>query len=254
MQAETFRADSESARKFAFQAALSLTKLPLPLYKGTLLDPGLELRSSSKEPVVDSAEGARLMLETATLHPDVGLQTYVNQLGRWLSLESPYPDAPWTFAVVEGEVPQPQDHTDMPVSAWRSGHVFVRYPVVQQLKTEAELASLLALGIAQAVRARASASPHNALALSSAADEHMAVVLLARTGFNPTALIDALRHTSTNGTGLTFMSALLGNDASTRTRVAGLRQFMGTRFDDYRRPASPSPSQRLASLAAASPQ
>ncbi len=250
LQAETFRADSESARKFAFQASLALNKLPQALYKGTLLDPATETPLPANGSTAFGNEGAKGLLEGVDLHPDVGLQTYVNQLGRWLSLESPYPDVPWTFTVVDGVLPHTKESADTRVSAWPSGHVFVSHRLVQKLNTEAELAGLLALGIAQSVQARRHASPNTTLALSTTAEDHTAVVLLARTGFNPAALVDALRLTTANGAGLTFMSALLGHDAPTQARIAGLRQFMGTRFEDDRKRASPSLSQRLASLAA----
>jgi predicted Zn-dependent protease len=174
------------------------------------------------------------------------MQTYVNQLGRWLSLEAPQPDLPWTFAVLDG--------ADAQLQAFPSAHVFISHTLVRKLNTEAELAGLLALGIAQTAMARSQATPSAADTNSTAASDHLAVVLLARAGFNPAVLIDALRLTSANGAGTTFISALLGDDAAVQLRIKGLRQFMGTRFEDYRRKPSPSLSQRLASLAASTAQ
>lgn len=44
-----------------------------------------------------------VLLGSKPLHPDMQLQRYVNQLGRWISLQSARPDLPWTFAVLDDE-------------------------------------------------------------------------------------------------------------------------------------------------------
>ena len=44
---------------------------------------------------------AAVLLGSKPLHPDAALQRYVNQLGRWLSLQSARPQLPWTFGVLD---------------------------------------------------------------------------------------------------------------------------------------------------------
>jgi hypothetical protein len=43
---------------------------------------------------------AAVLLGSKPLYPDMALQRYVNQLGRWISLQSTRPDLAWTFAVI----------------------------------------------------------------------------------------------------------------------------------------------------------
>ena len=43
---------------------------------------------------------AAVLLGSKPLHPDMQLQRYVNQLGRWISLQSERPHLPWTFIVL----------------------------------------------------------------------------------------------------------------------------------------------------------
>jgi hypothetical protein len=40
---------------------------------------------------------AAVLLGSKPLYPDMAMQRYINQLGRWISLQSSRPDLPWTF-------------------------------------------------------------------------------------------------------------------------------------------------------------
>ena len=42
-----------------------------------------------------------ILLGSKPLLPDMAMQRYVNQLGRWISLQSARPNLPWTFAVLD---------------------------------------------------------------------------------------------------------------------------------------------------------
>ena len=78
---------------------------------------------------------AAVLLGSKPLHPDMALQRYVNQLGRWISLQSARPQLPWTFGVLN----------DPGVNAFAApgGYVFVTKGLVDRVD-EAELAGILA--------------------------------------------------------------------------------------------------------------
>lgn len=78
---------------------------------------------------------AAVLLGSKPLHPDMALQRYVNQLGRWISLQSGRPQLPWTFAVL--------DDPGFNAFAAPGGFVFVTKGVVDRVD-EAELAGILA--------------------------------------------------------------------------------------------------------------
>ncbi|NQD37605.1 M48 family metalloprotease [Permianibacter sp. IMCC34836] len=79
---------------------------------------------------------AGTLLGASALDPDVNLQRYVNQVGRWVSLQSPRPGLPWKFGVLKDET----------VNAFAApgGYVFVTRGLLRKLDSEAELAGVLA--------------------------------------------------------------------------------------------------------------
>ena len=78
---------------------------------------------------------AAVLLGSKPLHPDMQLQRYVNQLGRWISLQSSRPQLPWSFAVL--------DDPGFNAFAAPGGYVFVTKGLVDRVD-EAELAGILA--------------------------------------------------------------------------------------------------------------
>ena len=212
----------------------------------------------------EAALGREMVLTVLTDHAlvnDISLQTYVNELGRWISLESTQPDLPWTFGVL--------DSSSVAAYAAPGGHVFITRGLLDRMGTEAELASLLAHEIAyvtdrhvlKALARQATANPRATLpalvrelyaqgldADSQFAADRSAVMLATRTGFNPHALANAIKLASPRGAETTVLSALLGPDAMTRQRLSQLKQFMGTRFDGVGPKSSPRIGERLAQL------
>ncbi len=77
-----------------------------------------------------------VLLGSKPLHPDMELQRYVNQLGRWISLQSERPQLPWTFAVL--------DDAGYNAFAAPGGYVFVTKGLIDRCADEAELAGILA--------------------------------------------------------------------------------------------------------------
>ena len=210
-ESETYRTSSENARKFAFNAGLERVKLNPPAPDGGPTDT-----------TGATTDGQALTLLTnMALSNNISLQVYVNQLGRWLSLESTQPDLLWTFAVLDNAMPK--------AYALPGGYVFITQGLLDTLRTEAELASVLAHEIAHVTLG------HSTQALRTddeLAADRSAVELLARSGFNPNAVVSTVKMASARAQGKTLWTALIGPDALTRQRLAGLNAFMGTRFDE----------------------
>jgi predicted Zn-dependent protease len=87
--------------------------------------------------------GARL-LGAAPLAKDESLQRYVNRVGRWLAAQTERPDLPWQFGVMEA----PQ----LNAFAVPGGTIFVTRGLVEKMKSEAELAGVLAHEISHVLR------------------------------------------------------------------------------------------------------
>ena len=79
---------------------------------------------------------AAVLLGSKPLYPDVAMQRYLNQLGRWISLQSTRPDLPWTFAIL--------DDPGFNAFATPGGYVFVTKGLMDRVADEGELAAILA--------------------------------------------------------------------------------------------------------------
>ncbi len=219
---------------------------------------------------------AAVLLGSKPLHPDMALQRYVNQLGRWISLQSARPQLPWTFGVLD----------DPGVNAFAApgGYVFVTKGLIDRVD-EAELAGILAHEIThvtdkhhlQALRSKAQAglatqllgSQLNSnvggaisaqlLALgrdlySSGLDQgdefdadRNGVALAARAGFDPYGLPSVLQQLRTAAPDNPLFSLALRTHPAPQLRLDQLELAMGDRLDAFAgKPAVPL-SQRLAS-------
>jgi predicted Zn-dependent protease len=87
---------------------------------------------------------AARLVGAAPLAADERLQRYVNQVGRWLASQTERAELPWRFGVLEA----PQ------VNAFAApgGYVFVTRGLVQAMRSEAELAGVLAHEIGHVLR------------------------------------------------------------------------------------------------------
>ena len=79
---------------------------------------------------------AAVLLGSKPPHGDMGLQIYVNRLGRWISLHSTRPNLPWAFVVI--------DDGGYNAFAAPGGYVFVTKGLIDRVRDEAELAGILA--------------------------------------------------------------------------------------------------------------
>lgn len=79
---------------------------------------------------------ASTLLGAAPLLKNKRVQEYVNKVGRWLSLHTERPDLPWQFAVL--------DDNDVNAFATPGGNIFITNGLFMRMKSEAELAGVLA--------------------------------------------------------------------------------------------------------------
>jgi predicted Zn-dependent protease len=87
---------------------------------------------------------ASRLLGAAPLVADPRLQRYVNHVGRWLAAQTERPDLPWQFGVLEA----PQ----LNAFAVPGGTVFITRSLLERMKSEAELAGVLAHEIVHVLR------------------------------------------------------------------------------------------------------
>lgn len=145
---------------------------------GTAARPGqasaldiIEMLKQSVETIDETREieiGRQLsaiLLGSKPLHSDMRLQAYVNQLGRWISLQSARPNLPWTFMVL--------DDPGFNAFAAPGGYVFVTKGLVDGARNEAELAGVLAHEIVHVVE------KHHLKALAKNARAGLATQLVA---------------------------------------------------------------------------
>ena len=93
-----------------------------------------------KDEIALGGQMAATLLGTAPLVRNPALQKYVNDVGRWLALQSERPDLPWHFGVMDDEG----------VNAFSTpgGYVLITKGLLKKLDNEAELAGVLAHEIA----------------------------------------------------------------------------------------------------------
>ncbi len=77
-----------------------------------------------------------LLLTTAPLVEDAALQRYVNRVGRWVALHTERPELEWHFGVLDTDT----------VNAFAApgGYIFITRGLMARLRSEAELAGVLA--------------------------------------------------------------------------------------------------------------
>ena len=219
---------------------------------------------------------AAVLLGSKPLYPDMALQRYVNQLGRWISLQSSRPDLPWTFAVL--------DDPGFNAFAAPGGYVFVTKGLVDRVADEAELAGILAHEITHVT------AKHHLIAMNKTAraglltqlvgsqlkndlggmvssqflalgrnlytkgldqqDEFDAdrsgVALAARSGFDPYGLVAVLQQLRTAAPDDALFALSLSTHPAPQTRLNLLEQAMGNRLDAYAGQPAVTVAQRMA--------
>ena len=127
------------------QAQFRLPNLDINKLVDTVKNVGKAVRDIDEpEEIAIGNDVASRLLGAAPLAADRELQRYVNQVGRWVAAQTERPDLPWRFGVLEA----PQ----LNAFAVPGGTIFVTRGLVQRMKSEAELAGVLAHEIAHVLR------------------------------------------------------------------------------------------------------
>lgn len=230
---------------------------------------------------------AAVLLGSKPLHPDMALQRYVNQLGRWISLQSERPNLPWTFVVL--------DDAGYNAFAAPGGYVFVTKGLIDRCADEAELAGILAHEIIHvtakhhlhAMRKTAQSGLLTQLVASQIktnavgnivasqflalgrnlyargldqTDEYDAdrsgVALATRAGFDPYGLVAVLQQLRTATPDNPMFTLALATHPPAQTRLDQLELSMGKNLDGFTGAAPITVAQRMntrAPSAAAAP-
>ncbi len=97
-----------------------------------------------KQEIEIGQDMAARLVGAAPLVPNPALQRYVNHVGRWLASQTERPDLPWRFGVL--------DAPQLNAFAVPGGTIFLTRGLVQSMKSEAELAGVLAHEIVHVVK------------------------------------------------------------------------------------------------------
>lgn len=134
---------------------MSINDMASAVGKGQQLIEGQRDMSQAEE-VTLGAGIASNMLGAAPLLQDKKTQRYVNQVGQWLAQQTERSDLAWHFAVL--------DDATYNAFAAPGGYVFITRALLHSMRSEAELAGVLAHEIAHVVRR------HHLNAIKKAAD------------------------------------------------------------------------------------
>lgn len=226
-----------------------------------------------------------ILLGSKPLHPDLALQRYVNQLGRWIALQSSRPDLPWTFAVL--------DDKGFNAFAAPGGYVLITRGLIDRVADESELAGILAHEIthvtarhhlkamnqsarsalgAQLLAQAAAQKVNNSIGKSLSAQvvalgrdvysrgldqgdeleaDRQGVYLAARAGFDPFGLVAVLQQLRTAAPDNPMFAFTLSTHPPAQTRLEQLEQVMGKRLDAYAGAQAVTVAQRVQAMPAA---
>lgn len=273
------RALGDLLRQLPGGAGNLLNQAPAPRAPATgdllqMLSESVETIDEAKE-IDIGRQLAAVLLGSKPLHADMGLQRYVNRLGRWIALQSPRPQLPWTFGVL--------DDPGFNAFATPGGYVFVTKGLVDRVD-EAELAGILAHEIGhvtgkhhlQALAAKARSGLATQLLASqvrgSAAGQFVSgqmlalgrdlyargldrgdefdadrtgVALAARAGFDPYGLPAVLQQLRTETPDNPLFSLTLATHPPAQQRLEQLEAAMGNRLDGFSGKPSVPIAQRV---------
>lgn len=238
-----------------------------PLTPDTLLEKAQSVQKAFKEPTVEEEidsgkEAAAVLLGAKPLDPDARLQRYVNNLGRWLALQTERPDLPWTFGVLAD--------SGFNAFATPGGTIFVTRGLVDRVRNESELAGVLAHEIGHVLRKHHLAAIQNNSRLGLAVDvaeyksganpqlksivasafkklyasgldqsdeyeaDRLGVVIAARAGYDPYGLPSVLQMLESHSGSEGAFSLLFKTHPSPAARIQELDQRMGGSLDGLR--------------------
>ena len=207
---------------------------------------------------------AAVLLGAAPLVPDPGLQRYVNTLGRWVALHAERPALAWQFGVLDSD--------NVNAFATPGGFVLITKGLLAKMRTEAELANVLAHEISHVVKkhhlnairkgagmqagmnilgdfvAQSSRNPEITSRLVSGMKEvmlrgldkddeleadRMGVVIAARAGYDPYGLPAVLQTLSAMNPQDSGLALLFATHPAPGARLDALDAAMGARLERY---------------------
>jgi predicted Zn-dependent protease len=206
------------------------------------------------------------LLGASPLLPDIRVQQYVNEVGRWLSLQTERPDLPWQFGVL--------DSTDINAFATPGGTIFITNGLLQRLDNESELAGVLAHEMVHVLRKHHLAALQKAARIDIASEiagetlkdrgnsevlnkaikggtevyargldkddefeaDRMGIVIATRAGYDPYGLPAVLQMLDSINPQDTSLALMFKTHPSPHDRLNLLDKEMGDRFDDYPAP------------------
>ena len=95
---------------------------------------------TAEEIALGQSLAARAFVSLGRPHPDEALQRYVNKVGRLVAMQSERPSLPYFFCVIQKQEPN--------ALALPGGYVFVSTGLLERLRSESELACILAHEVA----------------------------------------------------------------------------------------------------------
>lgn len=228
---------------------------------GTLIDSGQKAlkEPSEEEEIALGQQFASSLLGAKPLWSNAGAQRYVNTIGRWLASQTERPDLPWTFGVL--------DDPGYNAFATPGGYIFITRGLLERMRTEAELAGVLAHEIGHvlkkhhlnAVKTSAGMAFFGEIAASKAggneqvnhmiknsilnvfgkglskSDEYEAdrigVVLAARAGYDPFGLPSVLQMLEGKSGSDASFSLLFATHPTPVSRLEQLDKLMESKFD-----------------------
>ena len=241
-------------------------------------------RIGEPEEIKIGGDLAGMMLGAAPLINDPAKQRYINQLGLWLALHSERPNLPWKFGIIESP--------DFNAMSMPGGYVLVTRGLFERMRSESELAGVLAHEIAHVVKRHHIEALQSALRSESVGDmqqyfnvggggiggqfakalmnagknlyiqglsqddeyeaDRMGVIIAARSGYSPYGLVGVLQTLS--GAPATKEYALeLKTHPAPLERITRLDAAMGTSLDGLKGLVDDEPSFQALSAAAAIP-
>lgn len=225
---------------------------------------------SEEEEIAVGREVAGRTLGAAPLVADPGLQAYVNRVGRWVAVQTERPDLPWHFGVI--------DSPAINAFAAPGGYVLVTRGLYEILDDESQLAGVLAHEIGHIVRRHHITVMQQSAAVSAGAKaaqsgdrsylvnnligtgaeifargldkdaeyeaDRVGVVLAARAGYNPYALIEVLHKLAARGADDQALALLFATHPAPGERLAHLGDALAPRMAQL--PAGATPAIRQA--------
>jgi predicted Zn-dependent protease len=215
---------------------------------------------------------AATLLGAAPLMAHPELQSYVNALGRWISLHSERPDLPWQFGVLESD--------NVNAFATPGGYIVLTKGLLARLKSEGELAGVLGHEITHVIQKHHLKAIQKGAGLQAGANilaefaaakgrnpaaadrlvggikelmlrgldkddefesDRMGVVLAARAGYDPYGLPAVLQMLNSMNASDSELALMFSTHPAPSARLDALERAMGSQLDRY--PGKPGSEQ-----------